>query len=335
MKQNILNKMSAILVIALILGMHFSCSQLETFESQDLDLTESIQVLNKGDFTPLGYGYDPFSLNRTLYDPAVVCDDPEEYCVSSSNYYYKEDDKAFTGQGFGGARVEYFQRVDEKMVYKFVSYEGNNKKSEFLKGYQVDDGEIVNFTGNRSSFELEFDLDEDWEACDEVTRKITLYKGNPNAVPQSVDFETSYVLLPLCDDGGTELDDDECEEEDFFYDQVIEGVPSGVLRYTFTYIPCEDLTGAVVKFTSPHIKGFTSLDGKFYTINKGKKRGTPTVMTWVGDIPAGGITFEVDFNPDCTQTNSGKANVWTDFKVNEVSKKFANSNIIAWECGSK
>ncbi|RPA67350.1 hypothetical protein EF405_15870 [Cyclobacteriaceae bacterium YHN15] len=45
--------------------------------------------------------------------------------------------------------------------------------------------------------------------------------------------------------------------------------------------------------------------------------------------------YEIDFDPDCTQTNSGKANVWTDFKVNEVSKKFQHSNIFAFDCGSK
>ena len=46
-----------------------------------------------------------------------------------------------------------------------------------------------------------------------------------------------------------------------------------------------------------------------------------TVLTWTGDLTAcEKVTFDLTFNPDCEQ-NGNHANLWTDFKVNEVSKK--------------
>ncbi len=94
--------------------------------------------------------------------------------------------------------------------------------------------------------------------------------------------------------------------------------------YTFTYLSEVSLTDANVKFTCPHIKGFTVEDGKTYTENPANpnSQGSPTVLTLTGDIAAcTPITFILSFDPDCEQNANGKLNLWTDFKVNEVSKK--------------
>jgi len=85
-----------------------------------------------------------------------------------------------------------------------------------------------------------------------------------------------------------------------------------------------------VKFTTPHITGYTAGDAKTYTINPSNPNvpGTQTVLTWTGDIEAcTPITFTLSFSPDCIQNASGKLNLWTDFKVNGDSKKGTLENI--------
>jgi len=94
------------------------------------------------------------------------------------------------------------------------------------------------------------------------------------------------------------------------------------------------LEGAEVKFTCPHISSFIAIDGKEYAINPGNSKGSPTVLTWIGDIEAcTEITFTLSFEADCDQNSSGKANLFTDFKVNGESKKGDNENIV-YQCSN-
>jgi hypothetical protein len=339
MKNVLFNKLQSGFALLLSAALLFSCSQIETFQSDDLSVDED--ALSMFDLTALddaayGYGYDPFSNSRTVYGISVDCLNEETYCVSSDNYFYKSDDKAIQGQGYGGVRIEYYQNHLGEMKYKFQAYAGNNGKDKVIEGYKIGSDPKVDIT-KTSDLTLTIELPGDWEPCDGFDRTIIVYTDPGN---NTLTFNTSYVLLALCandddDDDDDDDDEEECDKEDFYY----EAIDEAEHKYKFTYIPaCEALTNAVVKFTSPHIKSFASLDGKVITtVNRNAKspRGNPTVLVWTGDIPEDGITFEIDFDPDCTQTNSGKANVWTDFKVNEVSKKFQHSNIVAFDCGSK
>ncbi len=104
------------------------------------------------------------------------------------------------------------------------------------------------------------------------------------------------------------------------------------LSVVFTYVSEEDLTNAEVKFTCPHITGISGIDAASFTVNPGNGKGSPTVLTWVGDIEAcTTYTWDITFTPDCDQNAAGFANIWTDFKVNEVSKK-GNLHNIVYSC---
>jgi hypothetical protein len=331
------NHLNKVWMLALVAFM-VACSQFEAPGPDDVNLESSEASLSLFDLKALdnaayGYGYDPYSTFRTVYGNLVDCEDEETYCVSSDNYYYKVDDQAITGAGWGGVRLEYYQNHLGEMKFKFTAYAGNNGKVNIIDGYKIGSAAEIS-VDETSNLTLTVDLPEGWKACDDFDLDIILSIDSGN---KTLTFNTSYVLLALCgDDDDDDDDDDECDEEDFFYEKVNEDPDD--YTYLFTYIPCENLSNAVVKFTSPHIKSFVSMDDKVITtVNQGakSKRGNPTVLVWTGDIPKGGITFEINFTPDCTQTNSDKANVWTDFKVNEVSKKFQWSNIVAADCGKK
>ncbi|SFB48690.1 hypothetical protein [Algoriphagus aquimarinus] len=314
-------KLAGLVISAMLLG---ACSQLATFENEDL-LTnqEAASIMDPSTFTS-GFGFDPSSNARMLYGSAD-CTNEETYCVSSSNYYYKTDDKSWNAPGLGGVYLEYYQNVAGELVYSFDSYKNNNGKDPNLVGYSIDGGDIIPVSKS-STITVTIPLEEDWEPCDEVERTITVYRNSQH----SLSFTTSYTLLAVCDDGDDGTNED-CEVEEFYYNQV------AGFTYDFTYIPCEALTGVTLKWTSPHIKGFSSSTPGIIA-NKGKAKGSPTVLSWTGNVPADGITFSITFDPECAQNNAGFALLWTDFKVNEVSKKYLNSdniNILNTNCPGK
>ncbi len=216
---------------------------------------------------------------------------------------------------------------------KLVSYKAYNTATQFVLNvsYTITSGSsgaqadiTMNINGNVVSVEdvvsgstvsHMIDLPADWQACDEIPFSI-LQEGLSNPI----EFSGSYALIGICDDI--------CDES-FSYEDNLDG------SYTFTYISAEDLDSAEIKFTSPHIVSFVALDGKTYTVNPGNGNGSPTVLTWTGTIEAcTAITFTLDFEADCDQNNGGFANIFTDFKVNGVSKKGENPSI-KFECPSE
>ena len=151
-------------------------------------------------------------------------------------------------------------------------------------------------------------LDRNWRSCENISLSI-LQEG----LAQPLTFNANYSLVGMCSNS--------CEES-FSYKS------NDDQSYTFEYIPSEDITGAEIKFTCPHISDFDALDSKVYSVNPGNGNGSPTVLTWNGDLTAcQKITFDLLLIADCDQTNSGFANIFTDFKVNEESKKGDLENI--------
>jgi len=171
-------------------------------------------------------------------------------------------------------------------------------------------------------------LDSNWRACDNISLSIV-----QEELGQPLTFYANYSLVGICTDSSCEesfsyraMDD----SQNFTINEMGNTQSSTIKNksYEFKYIPSEDISGAEIKFTCPHISDFSALDGKEYTVNPGNGNGSPTVLTWVGNLTAcQEITFNLLFVADCDQTNSGFANVFTDFKVNGESKKGDLENI--------
>ena len=92
----------------------------------------------------------------------------------------------------------------------------------------------------------------------------------------------------------------------------------------FVYISPEDVTGAVVEFTFPHIKYFVPHIGgpkqlRIYTVNN---VDNPTVITCITNLIKGpNPMFCFIVKADCSEGNNGYSTIWTDMKVNGVSVK--------------
>lgn len=124
--------------------------------------------------------------------------------------------------------------------------------------------------------------------------------------------EVSYNFRAKIGSGGfdylstiTVVECSDCEES-FTY------VDNGDKSYTFTYVPAEDVTGAEVVFTFAQGVDVDGLEG---WENNGQTRQD------VMDLEACEVySWTVTLDAKCSG-NSPNSNVWTDFKVNDVSKK--------------
>ena len=259
-----------------------------------------------------------------VYDNSIDCN--EDCIVEGSGEYYVKSNFKSEINGSNEKKITYYAYNTETEFFVKVKYENTNSvKADItidIMGdiFTVDDVEDGDNLISHSMV-LADEFPNGWEKCEEIKFSINATFNNSSgrgASQNDIDFvDEIYSLIGICSST--------CDES-FSYVDNQDG------SYTFTYVSSEDLNGADVKFTCPHITGFEVLDGKEYEVNPGNSKGSPTVLTWTGDIQAcTEITFTLAFDSDCDQTNSGKANLFTDFKVNGESKKGDNGNIV-YQC---
>lgn len=253
------------------------------------------------------------------YDDITNC---SSACIEEGSkiYYLKSDSKSDeSGQSGNTKTISYNAYNTETQFIVEVNFAQNQASSkanitidiggDSEQFSNVEDGEMVSHA---------IELSEGWQGCAPINFSVhaSFNQGQGKGNNQNdINFDNvSYSLISVCSSSCDESFSYEYNQEDG--------------SYTFHYVSSEDLENAEVKFTCPHITGFEAMDGKEYHVNPGNSHGSPTVLTWTGNIEAcTEITFTLSFDADCGQTHSGKANLFTDFKVNGVSKKGDNENI--------
>src|SRR5690606_2074085 len=113
------------------------------------------------------------------------------------------------------------------------------------------------------------------------------------------------------------LDVVECAdcEESFDY------VDNGDETYTFTYVPAEDMEGANVVFTFPHGINVSGLEGW--------ESAGVTKQTSINFNACEVYTWRVGLDGDCRGAGQKGVNLFTDFKVNDTSRRNGVSILIA------
>lgn len=240
-------------------------------------------------------------------------DDCSNSCIEAgTESYYAKSASRLGSSGQNTKSVGYVAYNTETQFVVEVLYQITNGSSNAKADITINidnDVKLIEEVASGTVVSHSINLPLGWQACDNISFSVL-----QEALGQPINFNESYSLIGVCDSG--------CDES-FSYEENEDG------SYTFTYISSEDLENAEVKFTCPHIASFEALDDKIYSVNPGNSHGSPTVLTWIGDIDAcTEMTFTLSFEADCDQTNSGKANMFTDFKVNGESKKGSNENIV-------
>ncbi|MCR8669482.1 hypothetical protein NO995_17490 [Aestuariibaculum sp. M13] len=240
-------------------------------------------------------------------------DDCSSMCIEEgSNTYYKKSglESKTSGNSKNTKEVSYdvYNTETQLIINVYYNIVSGNSNAQADITINIDGNEKFEESISSGSMSTHFiNLPLDWKACQEIP--FTIFQKGLN---DDVLIESSYSLIGICQDT--------CEES-FSYEANDDG------SYTFTYMSPEDVTDAEIKFTCPHITDFAALDGKEYTVNPGNGNGSPTVLTWTGNLEGcTPISFTILFEADCEQ-NRKFANLFTDFKVNGDSKKGDTENI--------
>lgn len=138
--------------------------------------------------------------------------------------------------------------------------------------------------------------------------------------PADGTYQLRYSVSGNADDGGTNgqkvftvtVSNCGCDES-FSYVENANG------SYTFTYVPAEDMDATAVVFTfaqGSYVSGLDGWDNNGVTFQREVSFTACTPVSWTVALQA-----------NCNGKGQSKANVWTDFKVNNESKKGENNNI--------
>lgn len=148
---------------------------------------------------------------------------------------------------------------------------------------------------------------QDWEQVYQIAKST----ASPQTFNLELETAGDYDLRHKAGGGGftetsvTAVECNECEES-FAYVDHKDG------SYTFTYVPAENMTDAEVVFTFAQGVAVEGLEG--WNVNGQTRQNTMDLEACETYI------WIVTLKANCSG-NSSKSNVWTDFKVNDISKK--------------
>lgn len=190
--------------------------------------------------------------------------------------------------------------VEISFVNALPQLNNGGNYSELTIDYSLEDADNLLWTIPVTDFDPESDLFIFVKAWGDDAGSSTF--GDRNH--QYTDFTFDFSMCGDC-------------EESFDYFKNEDGT------YTFTYTPSEDIDGAELTFTFPQSHVNVSPDEYAQNGN-----GNDTTFSTILDLEScKTYNWSFELSTDCTGKGQGKVNLWTDFKVNEVSKKGDLKNI--------
>lgn len=182
-----------------------------------------------------------------------------------------------------------------QLIVQTINTYATDKVEIVVNGNTITNDPAVDVPAGQMMFTY-FDLPEGYTSCEYTLTSVKVF-GGPQAELTSIDYGV-YVYCDSC-------------EESFTY------VDNGDKTYTFTYIPGEDMTGAELVFTFAQGTSVTGLSSD-WTHNGHGNAQTHTRTMNLDECEV--YVWTVGLDGTCSG-NSQHSNVWTDFKVNTVSKK--------------
>lgn len=222
-----------------------------------------------------------------------------ELCINASNPVYYKDNYS-TVVNWGNDNTKTVELDVYNTETDFVIEVTSTLKIGDVVVDGISKGIGTNEPGSDGKFHATYSypLTEGWTSCQTITHLIQVAAIGPQA-----EFSVNYKLHGICVT---------CEES-FSY------VVNGNNSYTFTYIPSENNPQATLVFTFAQSVVVTGLDG--WSTNGATSQKT---MDLAACQP---YNWTVSLTPDCSGVGNKKSNGWTDFKVNDISKKGSLSNI--------
>ncbi len=221
------------------------------------------------------------------------------------------------GIGFTSCSVESLDST-ENLLTADAKFKAQNVE-KFNAPAEICAGVLAQFSFEaalKTNLQVQQYVNEDWVQVYQISQSTS----NPQTFELSFAEPGTYALRYKIGGGGftettvTVINCNPCDES-FSYIENENG------SYTFTYIPAEDMAEANVVFTFAQ-----SVVASGYIWPNWN--GNSSTRTEIMDLDACRVyTWNVFLTGDCSG-NSSNSNLWTDFKVNEASKKGELSNIL-------
>ena len=228
----------------------------------------------------------------TLKSSSICC--VNDWAETEVGPVYFRKTKNVPGGGFATNDLTAYVSISNNSEYTTLIFHGGN---EVFDGVKINGTDYSNDTKD-DYLEIQLAVT---EYCKEVNYSMQLF-GVGNSIGKTDLLAVNFTPKDLCET--------ECTES-FSY------VNNGGGSYTFTYIPDADYTDANLVFT--FAQGLTiSGDLSSWASNGVTKQKTMSLTAC--------NTYEWTVTLDCA-TMPGAQNLWTDFKVNDESKKGTLYNI--------
>ncbi len=229
-----------------------------------------------------------------LKSASVMPDCSSLYITPGSEIYYKRTESNIVSWG----------SKNGPSYSKIVEIEYYNTETEFVLKVKSTSGwwdliinGISGWTGGPVAANewgiYKVPLAEGWKACDPVNYDLKVVGNGPQA-----SFNVSYNLIGICS---------HCMER-FSYEKNFDGT------YTFSYTPSENITNANVVFS------FAQTDHVIVSALLGWTAEGLTRKKTMNLVRCQTYEWIVGLSPKYS-SHSENINLWTDFKVNNVSKK--------------
>ena len=221
-------------------------------------------------------------------------------CIAPGTGVYYESAAVATGLiGNNTKQIDYTvynTETDFVVILKYSRNPVQSKSSSTVK-VTVNGSDQTQLLLHGKTATLTFPLANGWKGCDVVNFSIveTVYDG---ALPISVNG--TYNLIGICSEG--------CTENFNTHD-------NGNGTYTFTYLPAENISGALLEFTFPQGVVISAPEGW----NRPGNSATSVVRQITKDLTAC-EAYSFTFGLTHSAKGKGQGPLWTDFKVNNVSK---------------
>lgn len=222
--------------------------------------------------------------------------DCTQYCImeGSGDYFVKQYSQNYTGNN-GTVTIDVYNTETE---LKYVITSAAGMRQIVVGGSTVYSSSPPAAAATTFTHTVTLgDFGDDWQACQTKTDEIVVNRtgaGSGGAVQRT--FNSSYDLIGICD----------CTERFTWKD-------NGDDTYTFTYVTEEDVEGAFLEFTFPQGVVLSAPSGW----NPPGNSLTSVVRQKTDDI-TGCVPYVFTFG--LVHADNGQGPLWTDFKVNGVTK---------------
>lgn len=290
----------------------FSCSQIDTFESADLQAEAN--EASKSGFNLTPFGSTNGENNAVYSDEACIdeCFKPND----PDSYFYLNGRENYNPQIFTDYKV---YQTATHIFYEF-SIAASNSSNPSILSYTLN-GTTTSVGSN--SFTVSYLLPAGWIACDKVSRTFTITRAGSGGGATGVTIPIDYKLIKIC------VDEPETCEPSFVWNRDQNDANTIIFEYT----PHRSKAVAEIQITTPQITAFEAKDGKVYSQFGNISQGNGG-LRWTGELVCGQtITFTIKFTPiNCNNPNNLPANMVSNFVVKDMGGNKLQGNPIQGDC---